>query len=390
MATTTSVRPFRIEIPDDELQDLRDRLARTRWPDAGPEAAAATWERGVPLGYLQDLAARWAAFDWRAQEAALNAVPQFTTTIDGQTIHFLHVRSAVEGALPLLLLHSWPGSPIEFARMIGPLTDPVAHGGAASDAFDVVVPAIPGFGYSTPVTDDGWSSGRIARAYAVLMQELGYERYAVHGGDIGAGIAGSMSAADPERVVACHVTSDAPTAVTFASWMGDPSANTALTDAERERVVELATRSKDDEGYLRIQTTRPQTIGYALADSPVGQLAWIVEKVQAWTDRSKPRPEDAVDIDQLLANVSLYWFTRSGASAAHALYESMHAQEWGEPGPAPVGFAVFGAESFVRKLLDADRAIGHWTEYEVGGHFPAMEQPDLLVEDLRTFLRRFR
>ncbi len=260
----------------------------------------------------------------------------------------------------------------------------------AADAFHVVVPSIPGFGFSTPVMETGWTSGRMARAFAVLMQELGYERYAVAGGDIGAGIAAGMSAADPERVVAVHVTSDAPTAVTFASWSGDPTQRDGLSDDERARIEALMASSKDDEGYLRLQSTRPQTIGYALTDSPVAQLAWIVEKFQAWTDPSAERLEDAVDLDQLLANVSLYWFTRTGASAAHSLYESMHAQEWGEPGPAPVGFAVFGAESFVRPLLDPDRAIGHWTEFPVGGHFPAMEQPDLLVGDLRTFLRRSR
>ena len=386
---TATFTPFRIAIGDDELADLRDRLARTRWPDAGP--AGTGWDRGVPLGYLERLSRYWASdFDWRAQEAALNAIPQSMTTIDGQPIHFLHARSAVEGALPLLLLHSWPGSPIEFARMIAPLTDPAAHGGEAADAFDVVVPSIPGFGYSVPVTEAGWTSGRIARAFARLMQELGYERYAVTGGDIGAGIAGGMSAADPDRVVAVHVTSDAPTAVTFASWGGDPAQRPGWSDEQRARIDELKASSTDDEGYLRLQSTRPQTIGYALTDSPVGQLAWIVEKFQAWTDPSAALPEDAVDRDQLLANVSLYWFTRTGASAAHSLYESMHAQEWGEPGPAPVGFAVFGAESFVRPLLDPERAIEHWTEFPVGGHFPAMEQPDLLVGDLRAFLRQYR
>jgi epoxide hydrolase len=390
MATDTSTfTPFRVAITDEELADLRDRLARTRWPEAGP--ADTGWTRGVPLDYLQRLAAYWAGdFDWRAQEAALNAVPQSMTAIDGQPIHFLHARSDVEGAFPLLLLHSWPGSPIEFARMLAPLTDPAAHGGDAADAFHVVVPSIPGFGYSVPVSDPGWTSGRIARAFAQLMQGLGYERYAAAGGDIGAGIAGGMSAADPERVVAVHVTSDAPTAVTFASWGGDPAQREGLSDDERARVEELKARSTDDEGYLRLQSTRPQTIGYALTDSPVGQLAWIAEKFQAWTDRSADLPEDAVDIDQFLANVSLYWFTRSGASAAHALYESMHAQEWGEPGPAPVGFAVFGSESFVRTLLDPERAIEHWTEFPVGGHFPAMEQPDLLVGDLREFLHQYR
>ena len=385
----TSIQPFRIDIHDDELADLRDRLRRTRWPEAGP--AGDGWARGVPMDDLRRLASRWADdFDWRAQEAALNAFDQLTTEIDGQTIHALHVRSGVDGALPLLLLHSWPGSPVEFQRVIGPLTDPVAHGGAASDAFDVVVPSLPGFGFSTPVTEVGWSSGRMARALAELMRRLGYERYAVHGGDIGAGVAASMSAVDPERVVAVHVTSDPPTAVTFAGWTGDPTTREGLSDADRERVRELVAWSKDDEGYLRLQTTRPQTIGYALTDSPVAQLAWIVEKLQAWTDRSKALPEEAIDPDLLLANVSLYWFTRSGASAAHALYESMHAQEWSEPGPAPVGFAIFGAEPFVRTLLDPERRIAHWSEFDAGGHFPAMEQPDLLVGDLRAFLRRFR
>ena len=222
------------------------------------------------------------------------------------------------------------------------------------------------------------------------MRDLGYERYAVAGGDIGAGIAAGVSGADPERVVAVHVTTDAPTAVTFASWSGDPAERPGLTADDKTRIEALKAWSKDDEGYLRLQSTRPQTIGYALTDSPVAQLAWIVEKVQAWTDRSAALPEDAVDIDQLLANVSLSWFTRTGSAGAHTLYESMHAQEWSEPGPAPMGFAVFGTEPFVRTLLDPERAIGHWTEFEVGGHFPAMEQPDLLVGDLRAFLRPSR
>jgi pimeloyl-ACP methyl ester carboxylesterase len=382
------IQPFRIAIPDAELEDLRDRLAHARWSQAEPDGVG--WDRGVPRADLQGLARRWANdFDWRAQEAALDAFPQVTTTIDGQTIHAFHVRSAVDGALPLLLLHSWPGSPIEFARMISPLTDPVAHGGAAEDAFDVVVPSLPGFGFSTPLAGVGWSSGRMARAIATLMAELGYERYAVHGGDIGAGVAGSLSGIDPEHVVAVHVTSDAPTAVTFASWSGDPTDHAGLTEADKTRIRELAAWSEDDSGYLKLQTSRPQTIGYALTDSPVGQLAWIAEKFQAWTDQDVAL-HDAVDIDQLLANISLYWFTRSGASAAQVLYDSMHAQDWGAPGPAAMGFAIFGAEPFVRPLLDPDGRIGHWSEFAVGGHFPAMEQPDLLVDDLRVFLRAYR
>ena len=269
--------------------------------------------------------------------------------------------------------------------MIEPLTDPRAHGEDPATAFHVVVPSIPGFGFSIPVTEAGWTSGRIARACVELMHRLGYERYGVHGGDIGAGIAIGLSSGDPDGVTGIHVTTDLPTAVTFASWSGDPAANPALTAEQKERVEALKTSSTDDEGYLRLQSTRPQTIGYALTDSPIGQLAWIVEKVKAWTDPAADLPEDAVDLDQLLTNVSLYWFTRSGASAAHALYESMHAQEWSEPGPAPTGFAVFGADPIVRILIDPDEHIAHWSEFERGGHFPAMEQPDLLVGDLRRF-----
>ncbi len=387
--TPTDLRPFEIAIAESEVDELRERLARTRWPDAGVVGSA--WARGVPLDYLRSLADYWrSGFDWRRQEADLNRSPQFTTTIDGQPIHFAHARSPERDALPLLLLHSWPGSPVEFAQLIGPLSDPRSGGVDPADAFHVVVPSLPGFGFSNPVTEAGWTSGRAARAFAKLMARLGYERYGIHGGDIGAGVGSGLTAADPERIVALHVTSDPPTAVSFVSWSGDPAMNPALSEAEKARVEEMKRWSKDDEGYLRLQATRPQTLGYALTDSPVAQLAWIVEKFQAWTDANASLPEEAVDRDQLLANVSLYWFTRSGASAAHALYESMNAQEWSEPGPAPVGFAVCGAESFVRKLIDPERKIEHWSEFKRGGHFPAMEQPTVLSDDLRGFFRRYR
>ncbi len=383
VSLTETIRPFRIAVPQEDLDDLRDRVRRTRWPH--PEPNGTGWRRGVPVDYLRRLATVWSEeFDWRRQEVTLNAFPQFTTTLDGQTVHFIHARSAEPGAMPLLLLHSWPGSPVEFARMIGPLTDPRAHG-VEGPAFHVVVPSIPGFGFSMPLAGAGWTTGRTAGALAELMARLGYERYGVHGGDIGAGIAAGLSSHDPDHVVGVHVTTDPPTAVTFASWSGDPTERAGLSSEEKARVSELRQWSTDDEGYLRLQATRPQTIGYALTDSPVAQLAWIVEKVQAWTSVAAALPEEAVDLDQLLTNVSIYWFTRSGASAAHVLYESMHAQEWSEPGPAPVGFAVFGAEPFVRTLLDPDRAIGHWSEFDRGGHFPAMEAPELLTNDLRIF-----
>lgn len=393
MATTanqhTKPVPFRVEVDQADLDDLRARLANARWPD--PEPSDVGWDRGVPLDYLRRLAVYWGTeFDWRAQEARLNELPQFTTVIDGQRIHFLHVRSPEPDAMPLLLLHSWPGSPVEFARMIGPLGDPTAQGAEPSTAFHVVVPSLPGFGFSVPLADAGWTSGRMARAFAELMHRLGYERYGVHGGDIGAGVAAGVSSSDPDRVMGIHVTTDPPTAVTFASWSGDPAANPALTSEQKEQVERMKAASTDDEGYLRLQSTRPQTIGYALTDSPIGQLAWIVEKFRAWTDPAADLPEQAVDLDQLLTNVSVYWFTRSGASAAHALYESMHAQDWSEPGPAPTGFAVFGADPVVRLLLDPERAMEHWSEFERGGHFPAMERPDDLVNDLRRFFGRLR
>jgi pimeloyl-ACP methyl ester carboxylesterase len=383
-----TIQPFTIAIPQADLDDLRDRLARTRWPDELPGVG---WNRGVPLGYLKALAEYWrTGYDWRVHEAKLNQFPQFTTEIDGQTIHFLHVRSPEPDALPLVLIHSWPGSIVEFMRMIGALTDPRAHGGDPADAFHVVVPSIPGFGFSVPVQEVRWTSGRIARAFAKLMSRLGYERYGAHGGDIGAGVAGGLSPIDPDRVVGVHVTSDPPTVVSFAMFSGDPAANPGLSEAEKERVERMKQTSMDGMGYLQIQTTRPQTLAYALTDSPVGQLAWIAEKFKEWTDSAAELPEDAVDRDQLLTNISIYWFTRSGASAAHALYESMHAQEWGEEGPAPTGFAVFGADTIARRLMDPEHKIEHWSEFERGGHFPAMEAPDLLIGDVRAFFRRFR
>lgn len=385
---STEIQPFRIDIPQADLDDLRDRLAGTRWPEELPGVG---WSRGVPLGYLKELSEYWrTGYDWRKQEALLNEFPQFTTTIDGQTIHFLHVRSPEPEALPLVLIPGWPGSIVEFMRMVGPLSDPRAHGGDPADAFHVVVPSIPGFGFSTPLREPGWATGRIAKALAELLRRLGYERYGAHGGDIGAGVAGGLSPIDPDRVVGVHVTSDPPSAVSFATFSGDPAASPGLSEAERERVERMKQTSADDMGYLQIQSTRPQTLAYALADSAVGQLAWIVEKFRAWTDPAAELPEDAVDRDQLLTNISVYWFTGTGASAAHILYDSMHAQEWGEPGPAPTGFAVFGTDTITRRLMDPENKIEHWSEFDRGGHFPAMEAPDLLVGDIRTFFRGLR
>jgi pimeloyl-ACP methyl ester carboxylesterase len=348
---------------------------------------------------LKQLAEYWATdYDWRAQEAALNTFPQFTTTIDGQVIHFLHVRSPEPDALPLVLLHSWPGSPIEFGRMVGPLTDPRAHGGDPADAFHLVVPSIPGFGFSVPVSEAGWSTGRIARALAELMDRLGYQRYGAHGGDIGAGIAAGLSSADPERVVGVHVTTDLPTAVTFGMWSGDPAENPGLSPAQKERVEQLKQASTDDEGYLRIQATRPQTIGYALTDSAVGQLAWIVEKFRAWTD-CDGHPENVVNRDEMLDDVTLYWLTATGASSARLYWESFRqvserfSQGNADTVTVPTGCSIFPKEMPRPSRRWAERRftdIRWWNELDKGGHFAAFEQPELFVNEVRSFFRLVR
>jgi len=382
---TTEIRPFRIAIPQADLDDLRGRLARTRWPDELPEVG---WSRGVPLGYLKELAAYWAdGFDWRAWEARLNQFPQHVTTIDGQPIHFLHVRSPEPDALPLLVTHGYPSSVAEFVNLIGPLTDPRAHGGDPADAFHVVAPSLPGFGFSVPLAA-GWESSRTAKAWVELMRRLGYQRYGAHGGDIGAGVSGDLGGLDPERVVGAHVNTD-PTGLALLGLL--PAEVDGLGEAEAASHRWLLQYGEDGKGYLQIQGTRPQTLAYGLTDSPAAQLAWIVEKFKEWTNPAEQLPEEAVDRDQLLTNVSTYWFTRSGASAAQFLYEAAHAaREWGAPSPAPTGFAVFGEGSLMRRVLDPEHKVEHWSEFDRGGHFPAMEVPDLLAGDVRAFFRPLR
>lgn len=387
-ARSSSIRPFRVQIPEADLADLHTRLRGTR---LAPSIPGIGWERGVPADCLETLTEYWSdAFDWRAEEARLNQLPQFTTEIDGQPLHFVHVRSPEPNAVPLLLLHGWPSSFVEFLKVVGPLTDPRAHGGDPADAFDLVIPSLPGFGFSTPVRHTGWHAARTARALTVLMRELGYDRYGAHGGDVGAAVAGAMSAAAPEHVVGVHFSTDPPTAVAVAGFMGDAAKTPGLTPREREQIEVLKQRSADGSAYLQLQTTRPQTLAYGLCDSPAFQLAFIAEKFEEWTDPSHELLERAVDRDQLLTTVAIYWFTASGASAAHFLYENMHAREWGGEGTAPQGFAVFGKQSFTRKLIDPEARAAHYREYERGGHFPAMEVPELLTEDLRLFFRSLR
>jgi pimeloyl-ACP methyl ester carboxylesterase len=383
------IQPFRIAVPDADLDDLRDRLARTRWPDELPGGG---WSRGVPLAYLQGLAGWWRdGYDWRAQEAELNRLPQYTTTIDGQRIHFLHVRSPERDALPLLVTHGYPSTVVEFTRIAGPLTDPRVHGGDPADAFHLVAPSLPGFGLSTPVEQPGWEVGRTTAAFAELMERLGYRRYGAHGGDIGAGVSGLLGATRPDRVVGTHTTSDARGVALGGVYFPVPE---DLSAEDRARLEERQRLWADAKAYLDIQATRPQTLAYALTDSPAGQLAWIVEKFKEWTDDAAERPEDAVDRDQLLTNVSLYWFTRSGASAARFIYEGAHSgPDWGAPPaapPAPQGLALFGGDDLLRRVMDPEHRMAHWSEFERGGHFPAMEVPDLLVGDLREFFRGLR
>jgi epoxide hydrolase len=365
------IRPFRIEIPQTDLDYLNDRLANARWPGELPGVG---WARGVPLGYLRELAEYWRTrYDWRAAEAQLNSYPQFTAEIDGQRIHFLHVRSGRPGAKPLLITHGFPSSVAEFGQLIEPLVNP-----AAGQAFNVIAPSLPGYAFSTPLSAAGWTMSRTARAWAELMRRLGYRRYGVHGGDVGAGVSGMVAGLDGEHVIGVHVVTDPLTAAATATFLPGMADRLDRSDPVDTLILERmdAFRTQGS-GYLAIQNSRPQTIGYGLADSPVLQLAWIAEKVHEWTDLP-------VDRDQLLTTVSLYWFTGSGASAAHTLYEQAHSSDWGAPPAVPQGFAVFGADRTVRKLVPAP-PDAHWTEFARGQHFPAMEAPADLAADLRAF-----
>lgn len=381
-ATVAGIRPYRINVPQADIDDLRERLARTRWAGDLPGTG---WERGVPTAYLRELAACWAEqYDWRAHEAALNAHPQFITTIDRADVHFLHVRSAEPGATPLMLLHGWPGSVVEFLDMIGPLTDPVAHGGEAADAFHLVIPSLPGYGFSGPLAETGWTDGRTAAALTELMARLGYDRYGVQGGDVGAFIAPLMGRAAPDRVIGVHLNA----LVTFPS--GDPADTAALTDAERGRLAALTQWRERSGAYMQVMGTRPQTIGQSLVDSPSGLLAWIVEKFGEWSDPAAKLPEDAIDRDRILTDVSIYWFTATAGSAAHTYYERFNDPNMWKPkerSTVPTAVAVFTTDLSIRPFADKVSNVVHWSEFGRGGHFAALEAPDLLTADVREFFR---
>ncbi|MBL7257569.1 epoxide hydrolase family protein [Paractinoplanes lichenicola] len=364
----TDISEFRIDIDDAELIDLRSRLTNTRW---GPALPGAAWERGVPVDFLRDLADYWATkYDWRAAESALNAYPQFTTVVDGQKIHFLHVRSGAPDALPLVLLHGWPGSVVEFLDVIGPLT-------TGPEPFDLVIPSLPGFGFSGPLAGPGWDSRRMATALASVMSRLGYDRYGAQGGDFGAFVAPDLGRVDAAHVVGVHVNAATVGFIPFGE-AGD------LTAAEQVRYERMQRFQSDGNGYFQIQATRPQTLAHALVDSPVGQLAWIAEKFQEWSHDGFP------DRDRVLTDVTLYWLTRTAGSAANMYYESMHSQNWPTRSEVPTGVANFAEDVAIRRYAEQTNNIVHWSEFDTGGHFAAIEVPELLVEDIRTFFRALR
>jgi pimeloyl-ACP methyl ester carboxylesterase len=381
----SEIREFRIDIPQADLDDLADRLARTRWANELPPATFRSpvqtgpvppgWEYGVPLEYVKRLVAYWRdGFDWRAQEAKINAYPQFTTTIDGQNIHFLHVRSPEPDAVPLILTHGWPSSIVEFLDLIGPLTDPRAHG-EDPPGFHLVIPSIPGFAFSGPTGEPGWNRYRIARAWAELMRRLGYDRYGAHGNDAGAYISPEVGRADPDHVIGVHVDQ------LFSFPSGDPAELTGLTPQEREYVDFLNSFNDEMSGYKNLQDTAPQNIAHALADSPAGQLAWSGQLLG-----------EALTPDQVLTNVSIYWLTNTAASAARYYYEDHHAEHPAEPTTAPTGLASFAYDFRpLRRFAERDhRGIVSWSEFDRGSHWAAYDATDLLIGDIRRFFGRFR
>jgi epoxide hydrolase len=386
--TATDLRPFRAGVPEVDLLDLHDRLSRIRWPDELPDAASGTpagpgiiagpeWNYGVPLKYVQDLTEYWRTmFDWRAVEARLNQYPQFTTTIDGQNVHFLHVRSPEPNALPLIVTHGWPMSVLEYVDLVGPLTNPRAHGGHAADAFDLVIPSLPGFGFSGPTHERGWDSRRIARAWAELMRRLGYARYGAHGNDAGSLVSPEVGRFDPQHVIGVHVTQ------IFSFPSGDPAELEALSERDLRRLQFLDFFNNEMSAFNKLQSTQPQTLAYALNDSPVGQLAWSAQLFG-----------NAVDREYIVGNVCLYWLTRTAGSSARIYFEDFHAQRKATvPTTTPTGVAVFAFDfQSVRRLAERDhKNIVHWKEYDRGGHFPAQMTPDLLVDDIREFFGGLR
>ena len=378
MKFMAELKQFRIDVPTEVLDDLHARLAQTRWPEA---ECVDDWSQGIPLGYTQELAAYWAdGYDWRSRQAALNRFDQFTTEIDGLDIHFIHQRSPHADALPLVITHGWPGSIAEFQKVIEPLVNPPS--GRADDAFHVVCPSLPGYGFSGKPSKTGWGVGKIAEAWETLMLSLGYDRYGAQGGDWGAAVTTQIGR-NRGHCIAIHL--NMPIARPAAGSGGD------LTVDEQQALAAYAEHRQWGTGYSKQQSTRPQTLGYGLVDSPVGQLAWIVEKFWAWTD-CDGHPENAVSRDELLDNVMLYWITGSGASSARLYWESFNSFITDGRVELPTGVAAFPKEILrtPRRWCEAAYNITHWTTMPRGGHFAALERPDLFVDDVRAFFATVR
>jgi pimeloyl-ACP methyl ester carboxylesterase len=377
-SVTTEVSSFRIEIPETELEDLRGRLARTQWPDELPGVG---WSYGVPLEYVRQLVEYWRnGYDWRAWEARLNRYPQFTTTIDGQNIHFLHVRSPEPDALPVILTHGWPGSVVEFLDVIGPLSDPRAHGGDPADAFHLVIPSLPGFGFSGPTHETGWGRHRTARAWAVLMERLGYARYGAVGNDAGSSVSPELGRIDPEHVAGVHVTQ------VFSFPSGDPAEMADLSPEDHRELATLQRFLQNKISFNQLMSQQPQTLAFALQDSPAGLLAWNAQLFGAADEIGL----EGLDADFILTNVMLYWLTKTAASAARFYYEDAHTDHPSEPTTMPLGVAAFGGDfSGVRRFAERDHAnIVHWSRFDHGGHFAAHKAPALLTGDVRAFFRQ--
>ncbi len=378
-----TVETFRVDVDDTVLHDLHDRLGRTRFPD---QIKGTGWDYGIPIDYLQELVEYWRhTYDWRSQEARLNQLAHFRTTIDGQLIHFVHARSPHADAVPLLLTHGWPGSVVEFLDVIPRLTDPEAYGGRTADAFHVIAPSLPGYGFSEPPRTPGWDVRRIAQAFVVLMSRLGYGRYVAQGGDWGAQVTTRIGVLDPERCAAIHLNMPIGT----RTEDGAP-----LTEVEQADVAAMQRFQREEAGYANEQGTKPQTVGVSLNDSPAGLLAWIVEKFRAWSD-CDGHPENCFTRDQLITNVMLYWVTQTATSSARLYWERNHGDALAEPMPfiaLPTGVARYPKEilRWPRSWVERQYNVTYWADMPRGGHFAAMEQPELFVGDLREFFRTVR
>jgi epoxide hydrolase len=379
-----AITPFTYRAPQTAIDDLKRRLGQTRWPE---RETVADWSQGVPLARLRALVEYWRTrYDWRRFEARLNGLAQYRTELDGLNIHFLHIRSRHANALPIIITHGWPGSVIEFFKIIDPLTNPTAHGGRAEDAFHVVAPSLPGFAFSDKPAERGWNSARIARAWSELMRRLGYTRYVAQGGDWGSIVTTTLAQQRPAGLAGIHLN--------MPIVSPDPIPTAGLSAAEQRAVDAFKRFQTDGFGYFLLQSTRPQTIGYALADSPAGQAAWIYEKFQAWTDNNG-EPESALTRDEMLDNITLYWLTDTAASSARIYFEHAGIVARNNSGVVelPVGCSIFPREIVPAPRSWAERLFPkliHWNELDRGGHFAAFEQPALFTKELRNCFRSLR